>query len=685
MSQSEYFMDCVYVFPAGVHEKGIGGTLKLTKAEAQRAHLSFRPHIHVRRKDDDDLAEFVDLIDNENENENDDEEEEEEQLQKTRARRRGSQDYALSVSLTEVKYIRRAYTSDGAYVIVTLLGGVTLLPLYLTCAANRTHDDSASRVTEFLMALSKFAALEKSQDDDNLICVQFPKPGSALPERADQFRDPLVEYEMRQAEIERLSELLAPPVSATASQGSWGNVFDTLTRVTGSIARTTYDTLWAADYDYGGDANNVGGSIGNDVYEDRQDDGDVVASDSLTLDGFEELGSSDDRSPSSSSSTTASSSSSLSPSSTKGLVLSRSPVRDEVTLADVEREEPLDEAEWRAMFDASTGRLAIDEATVRRRIFAGGVCASVRADVWAYLLGFYAFESSASERSALMASKRADYERMRRQWSTILAEQEANNSMFRALRHHIEKDVVRTDRLWPEYADEHSPMLGGLDSVLLTYAHSYNADLAYIQGMNDLASLVLIVAKGDNDDDAFDEALAFWLFASMMERVKANFYRGQHALRYQMAQIAQLIDVLDPSFYQYLDSVEGLNCYFSFRWLLCFFKREFRRADVLLIWDVLLSDGLEFRAGTQTMHLFLCVAIILSHRAFILDEHFAYDELLKFVNELANQLPRDALLMSAEQLYRKFIAITSDDDQQRLLRSPVFDQPQPDVTKLFFR
>lgn len=57
----------------------------------------------------------------------------------------------------------------------------------------------------------------------------------------------------------------------------------------------------------------------------------------------------------------------------------------------------------------------------------------------------------------------------------------------------------------------------------------------------------------------------------------------------------KLINITDPCFAQYLGSNESDNCYFSFRWIICQFKREFMKAktddydDCLVVWETIWS------------------------------------------------------------------------------------------------
>jgi hypothetical protein len=68
----------------------------------------------------------------------------------------------------------------------------------------------------------------------------------------------------------------------------------------------------------------------------------------------------------------------------------------------------------------------------------------------------------------------------------------------------IEKDVCRTDRTLPFFEGDDNPNLVKLSDILLTYS-MFNFDLGYVQGMNDLLSVILIEMDGNEVD-------SFWCF-----------------------------------------------------------------------------------------------------------------------------------------------------------------------------
>ena len=80
----------------------------------------------------------------------------------------------------------------------------------------------------------------------------------------------------------------------------------------------------------------------------------------------------------------------------------------------------------------------------------------------------------------------------------------------------------------------------------MTYV-MYNFDLGYVQGMSDLLAPILFVMDGNEVD-------AFWCFVGFMDRVSANFDFDQGGIKRQLADLTELVKLLDPDFYAYLDT-----------------------------------------------------------------------------------------------------------------------------------
>ncbi|KAJ3161491.1 GTPase activating protein [Geranomyces michiganensis] len=358
---------------------------------------------------------------------------------------------------------------------------------------------------------------------------------------------------------------------------------------------------------------------------------------------------------------------------------------------------PLSAEQWTSWYGPD-GRLTRSEQEIKAVVFAGGVENDVRVDVWKYLLKVYPFTSTEAERAEISKRKRAQYEDIKSSWQSIyndaaraeaaLAAAAAAASQphlvsnrtttqagdekedadvvtkIRERKYRVDKDVVRTDRTVPFFAgtddecgddasgatpktpgDMHdvvsaSGNLAMLSNVLVTYTMYGDFELGYVQGMNDLLAPVLVVMR--------DEADAFWCFVEFMEMMKPNFYRDQSGMRTQLRHLELLIKFMDPYLYSHMESTDSINLFCCFRWLLILFKREFEFSDCMRLWETLWACPL-----TKNMHLFVAFAILNRERRELLGK-VAFDETLKFINDLSTRIHLESTLERAEVLFEVF-------------------------------
>ncbi|KAA0063533.1 TBC1 domain family member 15 [Cucumis melo var. makuwa] len=298
------------------------------------------------------------------------------------------------------------------------------------------------------------------------------------------------------------------------------------------------------------------------------------------------------------------------------------------------RQPPLGSEEWATFLDAE-GRV-LDSTSLRKRIFYGGVEHNLRKEVWAFLLGFHAYDSTYAEREYLQSIKRSEYLTIKNQWQSISPEQAKRFTKFKERKGLIEKDVVRTDRSLSFFDGDENPNVKLLHDILLTYSF-YNFDLGYCQGMSDFLSPILFVMG--------DESESFWCFVALMERLGPNFNRDQTGMHCQLFAISKLVELLDTPLHNYFSQHDCLNYFFCFRWVLIQFKREFEYEKVMHLWEVLWTHY-----PSEHLHLYICVAVLKRYRNKIMGEQMDFDTLLKFINELSGHIDLDAAIRDAEAL-----------------------------------
>lgn len=330
-----------------------------------------------------------------------------------------------------------------------------------------------------------------------------------------------------------------------------------------------------------------------------------------------------------------------------------------LSVADVQRRERVSAAEWRSWF-SPRGDLLKSQHEIRDALFHGSCEEEIMGEVWCFLLGVYPWDSDEATRKAIRASKRDAYHALKRKWFDQL---DSPTPTFLEERHRIEKDIHRTDRQHPFFEHEDMPSpdpqaewgtnahMEQLKDILLTY-NEYNAELGYVQGMSDLLAPVYVV----NEDDS----IAFWCFTGLMARMERNFLRDQSGMRMQLEQLAELVHFMLPKLYAHLEKCDSLNLFCFFRMILIIFKREFSFPTILNLWTVLFTNHY-----SPDFQLFCALAILDLHSAVMISHLRAFDEVLKYVNDLSGRMKVDEVLVRAEKLYKAFVARVREMDKRR--------------------
>ncbi|GAA5826582.1 hypothetical protein JCM5353_008917 [Sporobolomyces roseus] len=345
---------------------------------------------------------------------------------------------------------------------------------------------------------------------------------------------------------------------------------------------------------------------------------------------------------------------------------------------------PISSEEWHAWFQPSTGQLLVSEPEAKRRIFQRGlVDDDCRKEVWPFLLGVYAWESTKEERRKVAEQKSAEYERAKRNWMND--EELHKTERYLEEDHRVEIDCRRTDRTHPMFATPEpvpgappaeddgrahppsTPHVRATHDVLMTWVFAApptppsssdsstpaaldptTAPRAYVQGMSDLFSPLYVVLDGE-------QWLAYSCFETVMERNSDNFRMDQLGMKKQLSELQSLIRVMDRGLYRHFEQTNSLNLFFAYRWLLTSYKREFTFEDTVKLWEVFFTDHF----GTR-FHLFFALAILEANREVMIRYLREFDEILKYTVELSGTLDLQTLLSDAEVLYVTFRQIVNN-------------------------
>lgn len=302
---------------------------------------------------------------------------------------------------------------------------------------------------------------------------------------------------------------------------------------------------------------------------------------------------------------------------------------------------PLSMSEWERAFEtgpSGTRCLRNGGLDVIRRVRLGGCEGSVRAEVWPFLLGLYAFASTAEEREAERERREAGFEELCRQarlvsrcaqiaesqqacpsWEELVGrlpeafrgpprEGDGGLGAFIVWRKTMRLDAVRVNDQWVPHSSQGVPdadrvlrMLqeAGLEDwehlsleqqlhavrlVRLLEAYAvYDPLIGYCQGMTDLLSP--FVALLDDDCDAFG------CFAKFMESARHNFRTDEVGIRRQLDSVSQILAACEPRLYRHLTSVGAQDCLFAYRMVLVLLRRELSFEDTVSLWEVLWAEA----------------------------------------------------------------------------------------------
>lgn len=331
---------------------------------------------------------------------------------------------------------------------------------------------------------------------------------------------------------------------------------------------------------------------------------------------------------------------------------------------DGKRGVPVGEGVWRESLDEE-GKLK-DAAVMRQAIFAGGVEREIRAVVWPFALGFYAWDSSKEQRRNVRSEKEKEYAELKEAWLTLQAAAKKEDaaslagdpeaitvdrrkrvsktySSYLETEEQITKDIIRTDRDLDLYKQDDSRATLAMGTLLNVYA-TYDNRITYCQGMSDFLSPIIHVLGTE------EEALVFWCFEALMRRIEGNFRVDQSGMRTQLSKLRNLIRAADGELAEYFEKTDpDFHC--CFRWVLVCFKRELSFEATERFWEVLWTR----QVGGDDLHIFVAGALLVAHRRQLLSlQKGAFDSLLRYINDMSMRIDVDFALREGELCYRKF-------------------------------
>ena len=316
---------------------------------------------------------------------------------------------------------------------------------------------------------------------------------------------------------------------------------------------------------------------------------------------------------------------------------------------------PLSAEQW---CGACSSDGTIDEAdflAVARTVSKGGVSPSIRVTVWPFLLKLVQPSSAAETRDAEFQTLRRRYANLVALCKSLQSElledavheiprlQQAEE--YRENKRIVNLDVVRTDfksmafindanpddRNGPsrsqldrdaeelgvsdhveasEYLSSEEKRLAKYMAKLLLCYSLHDPQTGYCQGMTDLIQPFVQVFE--------DEAICFWAFASFMKEARENFRTDEDGIMKQINAVKGVLATLRPELLEKLTAIGAGSCYFAYRMLLVYLRRELSLRDAMFLWEVMWAERILLKTSTglpeQAMPgfmVFVVVSIIL--------------------------------------------------------------------------
>lgn len=179
----------------------------------------------------------------------------------------------------------------------------------------------------------------------------------------------------------------------------------------------------------------------------------------------------------------------------------------------------------------------------------------------------------------------------------------------------IEKDLNRL-------GERDALIIDRLERILIKYCGE-DPEIGYVQGMSDLA---LPFARFS------DEEASYEMFKGLMKRIRFNFMETSSAegIEGQLLSLRNLIDSSNPLLGDYLKfNQDSDNLFFTYRWLLVLFRREFSGNEADRLWDVMMAAEGCGVARIEEYRVFVALAMILGRKDEFMATCSRFEDLLK--------------------------------------------------------
>jgi len=200
----------------------------------------------------------------------------------------------------------------------------------------------------------------------------------------------------------------------------------------------------------------------------------------------------------------------------------------------------------------------------------------------------------------------------------------------------------------PECIDVESPKshYDVVARILLLYA-KLNRGVRYVQGMNELCAPLYYLFAQDPLNYQHAEADTFFCFSLLMSDMRDTFVKTmdneEGGMMGRIDQFNELLKEKDLEVWNHLEDLRVSPVYYTVPWLTLMLTQELDMADVLRLWDSLLSD----LARPHPLLCYLCVAMVIGIREVLLAGDFT--DCMRMLQHYP-PVPVDELLQGALRL-----------------------------------
>ena len=291
--------------------------------------------------------------------------------------------------------------------------------------------------------------------------------------------------------------------------------------------------------------------------------------------------------------------------------------------------------------------------SLKSEIFKNGLDDELISFVLPHLLEMYPPSSTYRDREIINLRLKQEYEVYKQQALNISEYQISNNHKISYFT--IKQDINRTDRTNPIFVDFNKPGLQLLMRLLTAYA-TYNPEIGYIQGMNDLMVPIffLFISFDDESMPICDvnehEYMVFWCFHYFLSKLDHLSFLKAFLPQWKIisSEVLSLLQRAFPVVYLWAMSYDQSELVWLIGESIILFKRSF--SSIWKIWIALIT----FPDPSISLVYFICSIFLLFFPKILCYDDYSTSTLTLKLPELFSSLHYYAIRNMMDYLYRNY-------------------------------